>query len=153
MWKYILAAVVVAAVLGYTAFIVSCPCDRTPGGWLLGTEVSEPVADWAFANEAPLCQVEVRSWHPHSVNLNCMSAQGALYLSCAQCDGKYWSTIALGNPDGRMRIGGKVYPVRLQRVTDPKVLDNAWQARAAKTGRAAGPRSADWWSFRVTSRE
>lgn len=153
MMKYLLAAVVVAIVGGYAVFTAACPCERTPGGYLLGNEVAEPVTDWAFANEEPLCQIEVSSWHPHSVNLNCMSAEGELYLSCARCDGKYWSTIALANPNGRIRIGEDVYPVTLTRVTDPDVLDIAWAARAAKTGRGEGsPREDHWWSFHLESR-
>jgi hypothetical protein len=154
MLKYILAAVVVVIIGGYAVFTAACPCDRIPGGYLLGNEVTEPVSDWAFANEEPLCQIEVFSWHPHSVNLNCMSAEdGELYLSCSGCEGKYWSTIALDSPNGRLRIGDNVYPVTMMRVTDPETLDIAWKARAAKTGRGADTERADhWWSFRLESR-
>jgi|TARA_B100000315_G_scaffold124669_1_gene114618 hypothetical protein len=140
------------AVTGAAVYFFYCPCERTPGGWLLGTEVSEPVSDWSFANQVPLCQIQVSGWLPHSVNLNCMSADGKLYLSCASCDGKRWSTYALANPNGRIRMNGSVYPVTLTRVLDPKLLDEAWQARAAKFGREARPRQEGWWSFSLNSR-
>ena len=145
----ILAAVTLAAFLIYFFY---CPCTRIPGGWLLGDEVSEPVADWSFANDVPLCQIQVQSWLPHSVNLNCMSSRGQLFLSCASCDGKVWSTAALANPDARIRMNGNVYPVKLTRVEDPEGLDEAWNARSAKFDRPPSPRREGWWSFRVVSR-
>ena len=145
-----LGAIAVVAGLGYFFY---CPCDRTPGGWLLGETVAEPVSDWSFVNAVPLCQIQVGSWLPHSVNLNCMSSEGKLYLSCARCDGKFWSTVALEIPEARIRMAGKVYPVKVSRVEDSRTLDEAWIARAAKLGRPLDtPRADGWWSFRVESR-
>jgi hypothetical protein len=149
-----LTVVVVAAVAGFAVYFFYCPCERTPGGWLLGDEIEEPVRDWSFANDVPLCQIQVtRGVLPHSINLNCMAdAEGRLYLSCASCDGKAWSTAVLEDPRARLRIGEKVYPVHVTRVENPAELDRAWQARAEKTGAGAGePRQEGWWSFRVAS--
>lgn len=150
----LLTLLLVGAVAGFLIWFFYCPCERTPGGWLLGEEVDEPVTDWSFANEVPLCQIQVsRGFLPHSINLNCMASDGELYLSCASCEGKTWSTAAIADPRARLRIGGKVYPVRLQRVEDPAVLDEAWRARARKIGRGAEtPRQDGWWSFHVVSR-
>ncbi|MBX3706247.1 MAG: hypothetical protein KF911_06370 [Pseudomonadales bacterium] len=147
----LLLVVVVAAAAGWFFY---CPCERTPGGWLLGEAVSEPVADWSFANDVPLCQIQVRAGLlPHSINLNCMASAGALYLSCAQCEGKTWSTAALANPSARLRLGERVYPVTLARVEDAATLDEAWRARETKLGRdPERPREAGWWSFRVEFR-
>ncbi len=151
----VLGLLVVAAVAGFAGYFLYCPCERMPGGWLLGEGVEVPVADWSFANDEPLCQIQVFRggvW-PHAINLNCMASGGNLYLSCASCDGKAWSTAALAHPEARLRIGERVYPVRLTRVVEPAVLDEAWNARARKTGRGLGtPRQAGWWSFRVESR-
>jgi quinoprotein glucose dehydrogenase len=52
---------------------------------------------------------------------------GALYLSCARCDGKAWSTAAISNSAGRIRIDGKVYPVTLTRVEEGGLLEVAWR--------------------------
>jgi len=82
-----------------------------------------------------------------------MASNGALYLSCASCEGKTWSTAALAKPNARIRIGTQIYPVALTHVVDSTVLDEAWAARAKKTGRGTQtPRREGWWSFRVTSR-
>lgn len=153
--RSLLIVLVLGGVAAFLIYFFYCPCERTPGGWLLGDVVDAPVDDWSFANSVPLCQVQVsRSLLPHSINLNCMATDdGQLYLSCASCEGKTWSTAALSDPAARLRIGESVYPVRLARVQDPGELDQAWQARARKTGRGQGnPREAGWWSFRVTSR-
>jgi hypothetical protein len=133
-------------------YFFHCPCDRTPGGWLLGDIVVEPIENWTFVNEAGLCQIQVAAVVPHSINLNCMSTNNKLYLSCANCDGKYWSTAALNNPHARIRVEDLVYPVTIQRVTEPALLDAAWIARAKKRGRIAGERDLDWWSFEISSR-
>jgi hypothetical protein len=150
----LLLVVVVLAVGAFAVYFFYCPCERTPGGWLVGEEVAAPVADWSFANEVTLCQIQVaRGILPHSVNLNCMASDGQLYLSCASCEGKVWSTAVLVDPEARLRVGDKVYPVQVTRVEDPAVLDEAWRARAAKIGRGSEmPRQDGWWSFRVESR-
>ncbi len=143
------------ALLGVAAYwFFGCPCDRVPGGYLLGDESTEQVSDWSFANRAGLCQLQVDAIIPHSITLNCMAApDGRLFISCSQCEGKYWSGHALEKPAARVRIEGTVYPVALRRATDAAELDVAWTARAAKTGRGSDQARPDhWWSFELTSR-
>ena len=145
------------SMIGFLVWFFYCPCERTSGGYLLGTNISTPIDDWSFANDmntVPLCQIQVSpGLLPHSINLNCMAADGELYLSCSGCDGTHWSSAVLDNPAARLRAAGKVYPVTVTRVTDPATLDRAWIARAAKLGRPAGtPRQDGWWSFRVVTR-
>jgi hypothetical protein len=153
VWLAPLAAIAFALLAaGGTGWFFYCPCDRTAGGWLLGNEAPEPIKDWSFANKAGLCQIQVAGVLPHSVNLNCMAADGELFLSCARCDGKTWSTHAIADPDARIRIAGTLYPVTLARVTNNEDLDRAWLARATKLGRQVRPRQEGWWSFRVASR-
>ena len=150
----ILATLATVTFLGWFFY---CPCERTAGGYLLGEKASEPVSDWSFANnmdEVRLCQIQVDAGLlPHSINLNCMAADGDLFLSCSNCDGKKWSSAVLRNPQARLRAAGTVYPVVVSRVTDPATLDRAWIARAAKLGRPAdSSRPEGWWSFQVVSR-
>ena len=84
------ATVLVASLGGFSYWFFTCPCDRTPGGYLLGTEAEEPISDWSFANNVELCQIQITAGLlPHSINLNCMATfTGELYLSCSLCDGK-----------------------------------------------------------------
>jgi hypothetical protein len=149
----LLLAILVLPPLAYGALSYACPCDRTPGGYLLGPEASEPVSDWSFANQVPLCQLQVGRLLPHSINLNCMSTEGQLYLSCSECEGKRWSGIALSQPDARIRVDDSIHLVTVTRVTEAESLDRAWRARADKIGAdASQPRPAGWWSFQVQSR-
>jgi hypothetical protein len=159
MNKWLIAGLLVlGAVTASVAYVTfRCPCERLPGFVVWGEEQSQPVDDWTFANEARLCQLQVSNGVlPQSLNLNCMADEGELFVSCASCDGKRWSITALAHPDGKILIDGKVYPVRLQRLTDPAQLDRAWAAREDKLtqfGREARPARADhWWSFQLTSR-
>jgi hypothetical protein len=148
-------AIIAIPAIGTSYWALACPCDRVPGLYLRGVEASAPVTDWSFANKVPLCQVQVDAGLlTHALNLNCMATEeGALYLSCAGCDGKRWSTAALQNNEARLRLDGTVYPVTLTRVLDPAELDRAWKARSVKTGiEDNAPRPDSWWSFRVVSR-
>lgn len=150
----IIGVMLIGALAGYLSL---CPCERVPGAWLLGDEPSGPVSDWSFANDrstARLCQVQIDTWRPHSINLNCMATEdGKLYISCARCEGKNWSENALTHPEGYIRIGTIVYPVTFARVTDESILDAAWQARLRKVQSDSNPPRPDhWWSFQLTSR-
>ena len=150
-----MGALLAIAVIGLLmTYILRCPCERIPGTVLSGVEVKEPVSDWSFANGVRLCQIQVQGVIPWSVNLNCMAdSDGALFLSCSRCDGKYWSGRALANPQANIRVGTDVYPVTLSRVAQTERLDHAWRTRASKTGMGAGqPRPDHWWSFAVVSR-
>lgn len=137
---------------------VSCPCDRLPGVMLLGEEVPEPIEDWSFVNETGLCQVQVSNGVlPQSLNLNCMSADGELFVSCSRCAAKRWSNTALANPAGYIRVDGRVYPVRFSRLVEADQLDHAWATRADKLLKAFnrevdGNRPDHWWSFQLVSR-
>ena len=142
-------------VIGAAGYLSFCPCGPVPGAWLFGDTHEGEVTDWSFINDreaVPLCQLQITSWRPHSINLNCMSSNEELFVSCSNCEGKSWSENALNHPDGKVRAGGVVYPVRLTRVTDAASLDVIWSARLAKINREAAPRPDHWWSFRLVQR-
>ena len=157
----VVAGLLVTAFLGWS---MTCPCERTPGGYLFGGSAEEQTADWSFANNVPLCQIQVSAGLlPYSINLNCMATStGELYLSCGQCDAKRWGGVVLDNSSLRMRLDGTVYPVTAIRVLDPNELDRAWDARVDKLQVHSSPanpavpvgtpRPDHWWSFRVVAR-
>jgi hypothetical protein len=162
-----LAFVVVA---GGVAWTMTCPCETMPGLVLLGDRHDEPVADWSFANDVSLCQIQISIWmRPHSVNVNCMATpDGDLFISCSVGARKYWCPRVGDDQSGRLRLDGVVYPVVLNRELDPTALGRAWAARIQKLqnpsvqARQPGgggdpppfdsPQPDSWWSFRVVSR-
>ena len=148
----VVTALVFAATIGYLGM---CPCGPLPGAWLWGDDAEGPIEDWSFVNDrdlTPLCQVQITTWRPHSINLNCMSFGGELFVSCSQCAGKTWSTNALSHPAGHIRAAGTVYPVTLKRVKGAERLDSIWEARLQKIQGEAQPRPDHWWSFQLVSR-
>ena len=158
-----LVILVIVAAGGVAVWTATCPCDRTPGFVLLGDVQEKPVTDWSFANDVHLCQIQIYAgWRPHAVNLNCMATpEGELFLSCSTCASKYWAGHVSQNESARLRLNGVVYPVVLNRVLDPAMLDRAWAARVKKLqvhGDASNPTPAPdakrpdgWWSFQVRS--
>src|SRR5689334_18506732 len=99
-----LAAVLVLVVAGAaTVLTVRCPCDTFPGLMLLGDVQPEPVRNWSFANDVPLCQIQVSAYGvPHAVNLNCFATpDGELYLSCSVCTRKFWAAHVAANEPAR----------------------------------------------------
>jgi len=136
----VLLSLLVAGAIYYLSF---CPCGPVPGAWLFGDPPDSAVDDWSFVNDreaVPLCQLQVTTWRPHSINLNCMSSDSELYVSCSNCAEKRWSQDALTHPEAHIRAGSIVYPVILQRITDAAGLDEAWSARLRKINREASPR-------------
>ncbi len=161
-------ALLAAVLVGGGVWTLSCPCEGTPGFVLLGEVQEAPVTDWSFANDVALCQVQISvGLRPHSVNLNCMATpEGELFLSCSVGSQKYWCPRVGPDEPGRLRLDGVVYPVVLNRVTDPTVLDRAWAARITKLQKPAvqavqpgggapppldQPRPGHWWTFQVRS--
>jgi len=164
-----LATVALVALAGGTYWTLTCPCEGTPGFVLLGEVQDESVTDWGFANDVALCQIQISiALRPHSVNLNCMATpEGDLFLSCSFGDRKYWCPRVETDHRGRLRLDGVVYPVVLNRVMDPSVLEASWAARLLKLqnpavqavqpgGGSAPPLDAarpdSWWTFQVRSR-
>ena len=155
------------AVVSGVVWALTCPCATIPGFMLRGDLHEDPVNDWSFANDVPLCQVQISvGWRPHSLNLNCMATpDGALFLSCSTGARKYWCPRVRTDHPGRLRLEGVLHPVVLNRVTDPATLDGAWAARVLKlqnprsyrmrpSGVPPPPdatRPDSWWSFRVRS--
>jgi hypothetical protein len=158
------ATVVVATIAGVAVWTVKCPCNNIPGFLLLGDVHKEPVTDWTFVNDVPLCQIQINTgWGPHSVNLNCMAtADGQLFLSCSAATRKYWCQQVRKEHPGRLRLNGVIYPVVLNRVMDAATLDRVWAARIKKLQvygggpynpipRPDAKRPDTWWSFQLRS--
>ncbi len=155
MKRLIGTILVVIPVMAVAYWAAACPCGQTPGLYLRGVEAGERMTNWSFANQVPLCQIQVDTGLlPHALNLNCWAdTQGDLYVSCGNCEGKRWSTAAVTHSDARLRLGRTVYPVNLTRIVDEAQLERAWASRAVKLGGTPNdPRPGGWWSFRVVSR-
>lgn len=163
-----LIAVFLCAVVGFLAFSSICPCAISPGGFLFGERVDISVTDWntTTANQENLCQLQIWAGiRPHSINLNCMATkEGELFLSCSVCNTKYWAARVGVDEAAVLRLGNLIYPVTLNRESDPVAMERSFRARVLKlqhtdleTMITPRPpldeqRPDHWWTFRVTSR-
>jgi hypothetical protein len=99
-------------------------CGPVPGGALRG-EVAPAPAVWsdALGGERAMCEIEARPANPHSIQLECFTRDGALYVQShrwAMADWwpESWAEVWLAEPDVRVRIGDRIYELRAERVTD-----------------------------------
>jgi hypothetical protein len=129
------------------------PCGRIPGTRLSGEEVTQPVTDWSFVEQIPLCQIEVRPSDPYSINAVCFPVGRELFVGCMHCAGKRWPTYLQSDPQLRVKLGDRVYPLQATRMTDPTVIQAAWEERSRRhlTG-PPPPVPEDYWLFRFAPR-
>jgi hypothetical protein len=98
------------------------PQDRTPGQWLSGDVVAEPVTDWAFTRDHQEVFLETNTWYgvPHSVTVVMVEQGGAIYIPSIYMeeatwpDGKFWNRNVASDPNVRLKIGDKIYERRLE---------------------------------------
>jgi hypothetical protein len=101
------------------------PRDVRAGLRLSGEEVAEPIADWSFTDAAKEAFLETRAWWGrHSVTVWLVSVDGRLFVAGDnRGTRKRWVANLDRDPRARLAIGGRVYPLRARRVTDPVLWD------------------------------
>ncbi len=150
-----LALGVLTAIAGFLYWSLSCPCERTPGGYLLGEQSQEVMIDWSLVNDVPLCQLQTSAFFiPHSINMNCSSLEKELFIGCMNCEGKRWGAALAEQGVARFRVNDIVYSVAARRLLEPAEMDHAWLSSSIKAGRPSDtPRPPDniWWTFQLTT--
>ncbi len=125
-----------AMAIALVASIAACidPKDQRPGLRLRGELVSETPADWSFANEYREIALELRTPHrlPHSITIWCAAAGEQLYVAARNPQEKRWPGWVERDPNARLRIGGKIYEVKLSVLADSHQIRAARRAYAAK---------------------
>ena len=89
-----------------------------PGGRLTGDEVQ--VESFSFAADYGLLQLEVRPDKPYSVWLRVIVKNEKLYIDAAP--NRRWHKYLADDPRVRVKLGDKIYPARVQLVTDKILL-------------------------------
>jgi hypothetical protein len=146
---------VLATISGFLYWSLNCPCEGTPGGYLLGEQSQELITDWSFASEVPLCQLQTSAFFmPYSINMNCSSLEKELFIGCMNCEEKRWGAALAEQGAARFRVNGIVYPVAARRLLESAEMDHAWLSSSIKAGRPIDtPRPPDniWWTFQLTT--
>ena len=112
------------------------PQDRSPGLWLTGELVMEPVADWSFTNQHEEIFVQTRTpWLiPHSVTAYCATYNDSFYLFSAYYGGgnfpdlRRWNQNVVRDPRVRLKIGDQLFNQTLSYIDDESIRTPVHQA-------------------------
>jgi hypothetical protein len=159
--RAVAGAVLAVAAAGALAVagVATCadgPLGMLPGGRLRGAESSAPVDGWGFATRAREIEVEVRPRCPRSIRAWFVVVGGRLYVTADfLTPWKRWPLQALADPRARVRVAGRLVPVRLVRVTDADTSAALRRALARKYDVREGSWLAgvEVWFFRVDPAE
>lgn len=140
-----------------SVLVLACqPEDEQPGLWLGGEEVTQAPQDWGFTDEIEEIFIETRPWYglPHSTTIWCVELDGTLYIGSYGEEEKAWEKAIAGNPEARLEIASRLYPVRVDRVTDDALSQEINRRYFEKYNmeEVFGEDVPDWWFYRVTPR-
>jgi len=122
-----------------------------PGGTLDGDPAPAP-ADWAFAGDSGTIQIETRPADPYSVNVAFTILDGVLYVNAGGTETRWVKNIS-AEPQIRLRMGGRLYDLRADRVTDPAEIEAFAEAWTAQSFFRRDPRKYDEvWIYRLVAR-
>ena len=125
-----------AIVLAIATSLSACfgPSEQRPGLRLSGEAVATPPGDWTFTNDFKEIAVEVRTPYflPHSVTIWCAELKGKLYIGARDPETKRWPGWVDRNPDVRLRIGDRIYAVRLAVIDAADEIAQVRRAYVAK---------------------
>ncbi|HTL00119.1 MAG TPA: DUF2255 family protein [Pseudomonadales bacterium] len=114
--------------------LAACSPHDTRAGILLGGDEAPVPADWRFTDDTKEIAVQVHTPYliPHAVTIWCAQVDGQLYVAASNPKTKRWPGWVDDDPNVRLRIGDKTYPVRLVPLDDPNVVAGVQAAYAAK---------------------
>lgn len=121
-----LLCLVVGLVLGCNG-----PTGLLPGGELEGETRPAP-ADWSFAGDYGMGQLETRPDDPYSVNLVFTVLDGRVYVNAGDAETQ-WVKNMTEDPRVRLRVDDALYALRAERVTDADELaafGEAWTSQS-----------------------
>ena len=150
------ALVVVIALVFVGARFADGPLALIPGGALRSGElVEDPDVDWTFATDLP--EIELQLVDPvRSRTVWLVVHDGQLYVPCSLDfpPFKTWHTEAVEDGRSVLRVEGKRYERRLERVTDEALMRELAGLLAKKYDLQAGGRfdPTRLWIFHVTPR-
>lgn len=105
---------------------------RTPGLWLKGELVTDPVADWSFTNNIQTIKIQTQTPFllPYSVAIWCVAHDGHFYVTSYR--GRRWVEDIIQDPHVRLKIDGRLYDRTLSLVTDTGEKTAVLQAKGKK---------------------
>jgi hypothetical protein len=143
-----------AALLAVLLVSACQPEDESPGLWLSGEPVLEPVDDWRFTKDIEEIFVETRPWYliPHSTTIWCVEVDGELYIGSYGDEKKAWEKNIAHDPNVTLAIDGRLHEMTVAPVTEPGRVAALHLAYASKYDMVEvfGEEVPDWWYYRVS---
>jgi hypothetical protein len=122
-----------------------------PGGKLDGEARPAP-ADWSFAGSSGTVQLETRPEEPYSVNVAFTVLNGSLYVNAGDTESR-WAEHIAADPRVRLRLGGLLYELRAERVSDPAAIAAFGKAWTSQSVFRRDPAKLEQvWLFRLVPR-
>ncbi len=155
---WLFAGVLLLVVIGFAARYHDGPLGPFPGGAMTGEIVDAPVADWAAllpenADLRKYIEVQVSPDAPRALTTAYTVRDGKLYVHALLAARKTWPSLALADDRVVVRVGGRLYPLRAVRVTDPAELAPlAEQLGEIEPGAGADADALPTWYFRMEPR-
>ena len=120
----------------YTALLLGFgPSGTRPGCQLEEPQVSAFITDWSFVSDVEEIALETTApWGRYSVTVWCVIVEGRLYLATDDRKEKRWVRHLDRNPDARVGINGRVYPVRAESLTGSEPWRAVMEGYARKYG-------------------
>lgn len=114
----VVAAVLVVVLLDTIGgHLFDGPLGPIPGGAFVGPVDPDPDPDWTDLEK--VIELEIRPERPWSLSVWNVVIDGELYVPSARGAQRRWTSVALANPDVRVRTRGKIYEMRIEQVIDP----------------------------------
>jgi hypothetical protein len=129
----------------------SGPVMLLPGGSLTGESTPAP-SDWVFAGDYGTVQLETRPEDPYSVNVAFTVVDGGIYLNAGNTETR-WVKNMTQNPLVRLRMDGRLYDLRAERVTGAAEIAAFAEAWTGQSMFRRDPAKLDKvWIYRLVAR-
>lgn len=144
----------VLAVALWARFVAGGPVGPFPGGALEGEAVASLPRDWSFLEERDTVALQVAPEAPRSVTTWILVHAGRPVVPSGLPTRKTWPGLVLEDPRVLMRVDGRLYPLRAERVRQREELEALSDALEAKYGDMPGERDYETgvWFFRLEPR-
>ena len=114
----------------------SIGCGPVPGGALPGNLQPAP-SSWSehLGDGRAFCEIESRSEHPHSIQLDCFEHAGDLFVQSHRWalapwwPVESWAAIWIEQPEVRVRIGDSLFELRAERIVDADLRETLLRLR------------------------
>ncbi len=115
----VVAAVLLLVVVldTFGGYLFDGPLGPIPGGAFAGSVDANPDPEWGDMEK--VIELEIRPEQPWSLSVWNVVIDGELYVPSARGEQRRWTSVALADPNVRVRTHGRIYEQRIEQVTDP----------------------------------